>query len=115
MKNHTRVYIDHFYKGDLSADIVCEFCFMELGVETKANDTHHAMNRKSGGTSLLDTPDNLIALCREHHDLAECGEIPLKTQLDLHKEFANRNGTPIDENLLGKSLQERTKDFKDNA
>jgi hypothetical protein len=60
MKNHTKVYLNHFgYTGE--DFIPCETC------GARAVDIHHIEARGMGGTKKADTIDNLMALCREHH------------------------------------------------
>ena len=60
MKNHTKVYLNHFgYTGE--DFIPCETC------GARAVDIHHIEARGIGGTKKVDTIDNLMALCREHH------------------------------------------------
>ena len=60
MKNHTKVYLNHFgYTGD--DFIPCEIC------GARAVDIHHIEARGMGGTKKGDTIENLMGLCREHH------------------------------------------------
>ena len=63
MKNHTKVYFDHF---DLTGQefIECEICGKQ------ANDIHHLVARGMGGVSnnRLDIIENLQAICRVCHD-----------------------------------------------
>lgn len=47
---------------DISDFIPCEIC------EAKAADTHHIDSRGMGGTSRPDEIENLMALCRDHHE-----------------------------------------------
>jgi len=63
MNKHTKVYLTTFglSEGDR---IPCEVCAKD------AVDIHHLTNRGMGGSKLLDTPENLVALCRVHHE--EC-------------------------------------------
>ena len=60
MKKHTKIYLESrgFNKEDF---IPCEIC------GGKAVDIDHIKNRGMGGSKLLDTPDNLQALCRKCH------------------------------------------------
>ena len=65
MIRHKKIYLRHFGYGEQD-HIPCEIC----GVP--ANDIHHIQSRGMGGTSKdLDTIENLMALCRNHHN--QCG------------------------------------------
>ena len=60
MRNHTKVYLNHFgYTGE--DFIPCETC------GARAVDIHHIEARGMGGTKIGDKIENLMALCREHH------------------------------------------------
>ena len=60
MKNHTKVYLNHFgYTGE--DFIPCETC------GARAVDIHHIEARGMGGTNKGDTIENLMALCRYCH------------------------------------------------
>lgn len=74
MRKHVRVWFASRKKkpGELC---LCEFHCCNYVV-----DVHHIKARGMGGSKLLDTPDNLIGLCRLHHDEAEAGRIT-KAQL----------------------------------
>lgn len=68
MQRHTKIYMEHF--GFTTADFVpCEIC------ENKAVDIHHIEARGMGGDPKgeKDVVENLMALCREHHN--EYGDI----------------------------------------
>ena len=60
MKKHTKLYHEYFMydPGDW---IGCEVC------DKTAVDIHHIEPRGMGGSSERDTPENLMALCRECH------------------------------------------------
>lgn len=111
MKKHTKVYIDHFYGGD-STDICCEICKTMHNQHTRAVDVHHLTPRRSGGSRLLDRPEKLMALCRDHHEACENLEIDTNAQIKIHIEFAQDNGTPINEDIAWLTLQEMTEKFK---
>ena len=64
MKKHTKIYTDFFGYGEQSF-MPCEVCG-SLGV-----DVHHIVPRGMGGSKGKDTIENLIGLCRYHHDCAE--------------------------------------------
>ena len=68
MKNHVRVYLKFwgYAVSSLSQDkISCDSCGAD------ANDVHHLSRRGSGGSKKKDTPQNLVALCRNCHILCE--------------------------------------------
>lgn len=111
MKKYTKVYIDHFYGGD-STDICCEICKTMYNHHTTAVDVHHIGGRGSGGSKLLDRPEKLMALCRDHHEACECGEIDDNAQIKIHIDFADENCTPINEDIAWLTLQEMTEKFK---
>ena len=59
MQKHIKVYMDYFdYK--VQSEIMCEAC------GSPANDIHHIHGRGKD----KDVIENLIALCRKHHDMA---------------------------------------------
>jgi hypothetical protein len=60
MKNHTKVYLNHF-GYILDEFIPCEVC------GARAVDIHHIEARGMGGTKKVDTIENLMALCRYCH------------------------------------------------
>lgn len=71
MKRHTKIYMDYFgFK--VAEDCVCEI--PECG--SAANDLHHIERRGMGGNPSKDKDkiENLMALCRKHHDLY--GDVP---------------------------------------
>ena len=61
MKKHVKAYMDaNGYKpGDW---IPCNDC------SGTAVDVHHIISRGMGGSTRLDNPSNLVALCRRCHD-----------------------------------------------
>ena len=62
MKKHTKVYLDHF-GYDKSDFIPCEVC------GAQAVDIHHIEARGMGGSKHADVIENLMALCRKHHEM----------------------------------------------
>ena len=62
MKKHTKVYLDHF-GYDKSDFIPCEVC------GAQAVDIHHIEARGMGGSKHADRIENLMALCRKHHEM----------------------------------------------
>jgi hypothetical protein len=79
MKAHTRIYMQHF-GYDVSDFIPCEIC------GARAVDIHHIKARGMGGTKKKDVIENLMALCRAHHD--EYGDIADKREFlqDIHNQ-----------------------------
>ncbi len=73
MKNHTKVYMKAMGYTDTDF-ICCEVC------NRPANSVHHIEARGMGGSKLLDTPENLMALCQECHHEADFG-------VELSKDF----------------------------
>lgn len=69
MEKHIKNYLEYHGYGEQDF-IPCEVCFA-LGLEKgkihlrKATDVHHIVYRSHGGTNDV---DNLIGVCREHHD-----------------------------------------------
>jgi hypothetical protein len=61
MKNHTKIYFDYF-GYDKNSFIECEVC------GAKAVDLHHIERRGMGGNKSADTIENIMALCRKHHE-----------------------------------------------
>jgi 5-methylcytosine-specific restriction endonuclease McrA len=60
LKNHTKVYLSHFgYSGE--EFFPCEVC------GARAVDLHHIFRRGMGGSKLIDTIENIMALCRKCH------------------------------------------------
>lgn len=75
MQNHTKVYYNHFNYG-IEDFIPCEAC------GKKAVDIHHIFGRGKG----KDEINNLMALCRKHHEMAH-GEIKKDDMLYIHRSF----------------------------
>lgn len=86
MKRHTKIYLD-FFGYDISSFIPCEYC------GSRANDIHHIEARGMGGKNeAADVIENLMALCRKHHD--ELGDKKQYEEelTDIHLEFMRVNG-----------------------
>jgi predicted restriction endonuclease len=73
MKKHVKTYIDYFgfSEGDM---ILCEVC------EKIAIDVHHIQYKSQLGKDVI---ENLIALCRYHHDCSHFKEKPFLTKETL--------------------------------
>ena len=63
MRKHIRTYLEYFSYGEQDC-ILCENC------GKRANDIHHLVYKSKGGT---DDITNLMALCRECHNLVHNG------------------------------------------
>ena len=63
MKKHTRIYLTAM-GYDESDWICCEV----YGCEAKAVDIHHIEARGMGGTKRTETIEDVMALCRHHHE-----------------------------------------------
>ena len=65
MKRHTKIYLKS--RGLTGHEFIpCE----SPDCSRLVCDVHHLENRGMGGSRLLDTPDNLIGLCRFCHERA---------------------------------------------
>ena len=78
MKNHTKVYLKGM--GFTTTDFIpCEVC------DQRAVDIHHITPRGMGGSKHRDTLDNLMALCRTCHAIADFGvDLPQAYLRELH-------------------------------
>jgi len=87
MKPHTKIYIT-FFGYQIPSDCVCEIC------GGPAVDVHHIEARGMGGdpNGDKDVIENLMGLCREHHD--EYGDVPDCKPLltEIHLKFMKFNG-----------------------
>ena len=78
MKAHTKIYFDYF--GCTIADFIpCEIC------GNKAVDIHHIEARQMGGSKLKDSINNLMALCRIHHDQYGDKTLHKEMLIQIHK------------------------------
>jgi hypothetical protein len=62
MKKYTKIYMDYF-GYDVSDFIPCECC------GAKAVDINHIVARGMGGSKKRDVIENLMAICRPHHEM----------------------------------------------
>lgn len=87
MKKHTSVYLN-FFGFKIPEDCVCEIC------KNFANDIHHIQARGAGGNPKgnKDQIENLMALCRFHHD--KHGDVPNDRQwlTNIHLDYMKENG-----------------------
>lgn len=91
MKQYTATYLKYF--GYSTADFVpCEVC------GAKAVDLHH-LTPRSLRKDLINKIDNLMALCREHHDQAgKDREFNDELRL-IHRKKLLQNGLPDNETI----------------
>lgn len=61
MRKHTKIYMDYF-GYDISDFIPCEVC------GKNAVDINHIVARGMGGSKTKDNIENLMAMCRQHHE-----------------------------------------------
>ena len=61
MKRHVKIYYDYFGYGE-DDFVPCEIC------GRRDVDVNHIDCRGMGGSKLMDFIENLMGLCREHHD-----------------------------------------------
>ena len=76
-------HVLNYYKAfgyDESSFVPCEVC------GSRANDIHHVIPRSLGGE---DTVDNLVSLCRFHHDAAH-GIYSAEYKMKFKQIIANR-------------------------
>jgi hypothetical protein len=78
MQKHTKIYFDYFGYGEQDF-IPCEAC------QSQAVEIHHIHNRGKD----MDVIDNLMALCRKHHNQAHGDKNYIdKSEFDyIHKSF----------------------------
>jgi hypothetical protein len=60
MRNHVKIYLDHF-EYDKYSFVPCEIC------GAKCNDVHHIDCKGMGGSKEKDYIENLIGVCRDDH------------------------------------------------
>jgi hypothetical protein len=66
MLKHTKIYLSFFGYGEQDR-IPCEV----KGCTNRGVDVHHIQRRGMGGSKEKDYIENLVGLCREHHERAE--------------------------------------------
>ena len=74
MNPHVKTYLDYYGYGEQDI-ILCERC------NKKATDIHHIIYKSQGGK---DTIENLIALCRDCHNLAHNEKITKEELYKIH-------------------------------
>jgi len=83
MKNHTKIYLQHFgmVGYDEPSFIPCEFC------NSPSVDIHHLKPRGMGGSKTKDYIENLMATCRECHNECESNSISKEDQIQTHLDY----------------------------
>jgi predicted restriction endonuclease len=76
MTNHAKIYLEYFDYGEQDY-IRCEAC------EARAVDIHHINGRGEG----KDVIQNLMALCRKHHEMAHNGKVNKGEMQYIHNYF----------------------------
>lgn len=86
MERHTRVYMKFFSYG-MDDFVPCEICFMGKK-DVRAADVHHICGRGKG----MDVIENLMALCRRHHDNCHFVTPLLEKEylLGIHQQFIEK-------------------------
>jgi len=77
MVAYKKKYLKHFGYGDQDY-VPCEVCGSE------SHDIHHVNYRSLGGA---DDIENLMAICRYHHDLAHSGALSKEQLQEIHNAF----------------------------
>lgn len=75
-------------KDDL---FICEICYIKYGFTTRLADVHHIESRGMGGSKERDNPENLIGVCRIHHNYCHADppeqKISKNEQREIHRRF----------------------------
>jgi len=79
MKKHIKIYTSFFGYG-MDDFIPCEV----EGCTRRAVDVHHIDRRGMGGSKSKDYIENLVGLCREHHEKAESNRDFNNAVKDMH-------------------------------
>jgi len=89
LKPYTKTYLQYF--GYSTADFIpCEVC------GAKSVDVHH-LTPRSLRKDLVNKIDNLVALCREHHDQAGKDKAFNESLRLIHRRRLLANGLPDNE------------------
>jgi len=103
MLKHTSVYTKHFNIGQ-EEHHYCEICGLKA-----TGGIHHLSRRGMGGSKDKDYIENLMALCKEHHQACE-DHIPLnKLAKIIHENFIFLNPYQNEEFNEKIFLQSKTK------
>ena len=85
MKQHTVIYM-RFFGYDVSDFIPCECC------GNRCVDVYHIDNRGSGGSKTKDFIENLMGLCREHHEEYGDKKEFMEYLQEIHNKFMITHG-----------------------
>jgi hypothetical protein len=85
MQAYIRLYLDHFNLGEQSL-ITCEYCGKMGRVDGSGFDVHHLNGRGKG----KDCIENLMCLCRDHHDKVNSKELPKESLIEVHNKYLRR-------------------------
>jgi len=92
VRKHTKIYLDYFdYGYHQDVWIPCEVCD-SVGTECRAVDIHHLSARGMGGSKTKDVIENLIGLCRPHHERCEANPEFNDQAIITHLKFMKSNG-----------------------
>lgn len=89
MRKHTKIYLKEM-GFDMSDFIPCEIC------GKRAVDIHHIDARGMGGSKNKDVIENLMALCRRHHDMYGDKRQYKQYLKDIHNELLIQLDRPSD-------------------
>lgn len=89
MRKHTKIYLKEM-GFDMSDFIPCEIC------GKRAVDIHHIDARGMGGSKNKDVIENLMALCRRHHDMYGDKRKYKQYLKDIHNELLIQLDRPSD-------------------
>ena len=78
MKLHVKNYFKHFGYTH-QEEIMCELC------GRPAQDLHHIVPKGMGGSKKRDNVENIIGLCRTHHEEAHKGRIAQYKLKEIHE------------------------------
>ena len=82
MQKHTRIYFQHFDIGEQDL-VTCECCITQGRADGQGFDVHHIHGRGK----VKDVIENLMCLCRKHHEMAHASKLkPDELQL-IHNYF----------------------------
>jgi hypothetical protein len=84
MKEHIRIYMDHFNLGEQ------DYVFSEISGK-RCTQVHHIEGRKRGGSKDKDYIENLIGLTMEEHVLCESNPRVNEYVKQLHLEYLECN------------------------
>jgi len=85
MKRHTRIYLD--FVGMQSVDTTADIPYLPCEIPScggKVVDVHHIIPRCMGGSKSKDHIENIMGLCRNHHDMAESKKLSRDYLTDVH-------------------------------